>query len=186
MDTWGTAIQSLTVLAAAAIGFLASAATQSAADRRRYVNERASRIDEREHERLLRSHDLQLKALSQLPEALRLVMRDTHLMIDADRKALESTGNFAFPFPADLDASDFSHRIALSALIIQVVDEDLRAELESIRSFCTECTLPPHDWRDLDKAQRLSVVEQRWLSLSRKYEPVAALLGEKLRAELRS
>lgn len=185
MDNLAAIVQSLSVLIAAGIGFAANGITQAAADKRRISAERDIRLDDRAHERLSRSHDMQLDVLRKLPEALRLVMRDTALRITADRESIQEVGKFAFPLPSHLDAEAFDHGIAYSALIVLVVNDDLRMSLEKIRSYCTECSRPPEDWRDLSKNEMRAIADSRWQRLAAEYEPVAELLGKRLREAIR-
>ena len=136
------------------------------------------RLIELEDER----HTFQLKTLLSLQDLTRLHARSTILTVEEDRQTLLSGKGYGQL--TSETAEDFANSVEFSHHVARVTDDALRERLERFSALCSEYSMPPVHWRELDDQQRIAAQEDRFVTITGEASETAAMLGEHLRAEI--
>lgn len=178
-DIWAPLVTTAGALTGSFGGYLLAARAQRRAEDRK--DDRDRKVSALNRSLVLEDerHEFQLRTLLSLQELLRGLARSTYLVIEQDRKTIEEHGGFR-QLPEDLDAEGFGVSIDFYQSAARVTDD----ALEDFNRFCTKAQLPPDDHRTITRDTALQLQELRYRDLSKRFDVVAKLLGERLRTEV--
>jgi len=155
-------------------GYAGSLVTEWFRDRRHRANQREARAGEWAEKAEQRRRDFQRQTLLDLHNALFELVRTTHQLNLADKRAFRETGKWGQPVaPEELDEQDRLARAKFAILVVRVQDDQLRALLNIVRELTAHALL-------LAKSEQQAEAAMRDLGMA--FESANAELGELLRA----
>jgi hypothetical protein len=163
--------------------FFAGGAGERRRDQRLSAREQAAREQAARERRDDERHRFQLENYLALQDALREYMRASAKIIWADKAIVKEHGHFTM-LPEGLSQDAFDTGIVFGRLMNRVVDDELRDQLEKFNSIAAQTTTPPLD-NTISKERATALIDDRNEVLTDVYQKTAAMVGDRLRRELK-